>query len=148
MAKNREDKTGVILADLLVRTDVDSYVLGGPSLGARAMAVTAQALGSNPDGPKIEEASERHAALRLALRTACALAGSSRQRSGLCRRAARLRVGSRWTDEHDLGARPAPTHRHPVELGVTHHLSAESCVLGEQSMSTDDRSRNDPLVVV
>ena len=55
MAKNREDKTGVILADLLVRTDVDSYVLGGPSLGARAMAVTAQALGSNPDGPKIED---------------------------------------------------------------------------------------------
>lgn len=54
VAKNRADKTGVILADLLARTSVDSYVLVGHSLGARAMVVAAQTMGTKPSGPRIE----------------------------------------------------------------------------------------------
>ena len=56
VAKNRADKTGVVLADLLARTDADSYVLVGHSLGARAMVVAAQTLGTKPDGPQVETA--------------------------------------------------------------------------------------------
>jgi len=56
VAKNRADKTGVIVADLLARTDADSYVLVGHSLGARAMVVAAQTLGSKGDGPRIHAA--------------------------------------------------------------------------------------------
>jgi pimeloyl-ACP methyl ester carboxylesterase len=43
-----------VLADLLSRTGADSYVLVGHSLGARAMVITAQTMGSNPNGPKVE----------------------------------------------------------------------------------------------
>lgn len=56
VAKNRADKTGVILADLLARTNADSYVLVGHSLGARAMVVAAQTLGTKPNGPRVEAA--------------------------------------------------------------------------------------------
>jgi pimeloyl-ACP methyl ester carboxylesterase len=56
VAKNRADKTGVILADLLARTDEDSYVLIGHSLGARAMVVAAQALGTKRDAPRVHAA--------------------------------------------------------------------------------------------
>jgi hypothetical protein len=54
VAKNRADKTGVVLADLLARTSADSYVLVGHSLGARAMVVAAQTLGTKLDAPRIE----------------------------------------------------------------------------------------------
>lgn len=54
VAKNRAEKTGVILADLLARTDADSYVLVGHSLGARAMVVAAQTMGTKTGGPRIE----------------------------------------------------------------------------------------------
>lgn len=55
VAKNRADKTGVIVADLLARTEADSYVLVGHSLGARAMAVAVQTLGSKvSSGPKVQ----------------------------------------------------------------------------------------------
>lgn len=54
VAKNRAEKTGAVLADLLARTNEKSYVLVGHSLGARAMVVTAQTLGSKADGPRIE----------------------------------------------------------------------------------------------
>lgn len=56
VAKNRADKTGVVIADLLARTESRSYVLVGHSLGARAMVVAAQTLGSKPDGPRIQAA--------------------------------------------------------------------------------------------
>ncbi|MGD6980641.1 DUF726 domain-containing protein [Citricoccus sp. CH26A] len=56
VAKNRADKTGVILADLLARTDEESYVLIGHSLGARAMVVTAQTLSTKPGGPRVHAA--------------------------------------------------------------------------------------------
>lgn len=56
VAKNRADKTGVIVADLLARTNADAYVLVGHSLGARAMAVAAQTMGTKPDGPRVESA--------------------------------------------------------------------------------------------
>ena len=56
VAKNRADKTGVVLADLLARTEADSYVLVGHSLGARAMVVAAQTLGTKPGGPRVEAA--------------------------------------------------------------------------------------------
>jgi hypothetical protein len=56
VAKNRADKTGVVVADLLARTSTDSYVLVGHSLGARAMVVAAQTLGTQTDGPRVEAA--------------------------------------------------------------------------------------------
>ena len=48
VARSRADKTGVIIADLLARTTAESYVLVGHSLGARAMAVAAETLGTDP----------------------------------------------------------------------------------------------------
>jgi pimeloyl-ACP methyl ester carboxylesterase len=54
VAKSRADKTGVIVGDLLARTDAESYVLIGHSLGARAMVVAAQTLGTKPGGPRIQ----------------------------------------------------------------------------------------------
>lgn len=56
VAKSRADKTGVIVGDLLARTDAESYVLIGHSLGARAMVVAAQTLGTKPGGPRIQSA--------------------------------------------------------------------------------------------
>lgn len=56
VAKSRADKTGVILGDLLARTECDSYVLMGHSLGARLMVVAADALGTKPNGPRIHAA--------------------------------------------------------------------------------------------
>jgi len=64
VAKNRADKTGVVLADLLARTTADSYVLVGHSLGARVMAVAAQTLGTKTDGPRVEAAHLTGAAIR------------------------------------------------------------------------------------
>lgn len=48
VAVHRAEKTGVIVADLIARTKQDSYVLVGHSLGARAMAVAAQTMGTDP----------------------------------------------------------------------------------------------------
>lgn len=56
VAKNRADKTGVIVSDLLARTDEESYVLIGHSLGARAMVVAAQALSTKLGGPRVHAA--------------------------------------------------------------------------------------------
>ena len=64
VAKNRADKTGVVLADLLARTDAVSYVLVGHSLGARVMVVAAQTLGTKDDGPRVEAAHLTGAAIR------------------------------------------------------------------------------------
>lgn len=54
VAKSRAEKTGVIVADLLARTNEDAYVLVGHSLGARAMVVAAQTLASKKDGPRVQ----------------------------------------------------------------------------------------------
>ena len=54
IAKSRADKTGVIVGDILGRTNAESYVLIGHSLGARVMAVAAETLGTKPDGPRID----------------------------------------------------------------------------------------------
>jgi hypothetical protein len=54
VAKNRADKTGVILGDLVARTEAESYVLIGHSLGARLMVVAAEALSTKPGGPRIQ----------------------------------------------------------------------------------------------
>lgn len=56
VAKNRADKTGVILGDLIARTDTESYVIMGHSLGARLMVVAAEVIGTKPNGPRIESA--------------------------------------------------------------------------------------------
>lgn len=64
VAKSRADKTGVVVADLLARTNAESYVLIGHSLGARVMAVVAQSLGSKQDGPRIEAAHLTGAAIK------------------------------------------------------------------------------------
>lgn len=56
VAKTRANKTGVVLADLLARTEADSYVLVGHSLGARVMVVAAQTLGSKSSGPRVQAA--------------------------------------------------------------------------------------------
>ena len=54
VAKNRADKTGVIVGDILARTEAESYVLIGHSLGARLMVVAAESLGTKPGGPRIQ----------------------------------------------------------------------------------------------
>jgi hypothetical protein len=56
VAKNRADKTGVVVGDLLARTEAKSYVLIGHSLGARVMVVAAETLGTKPGGPRIQAA--------------------------------------------------------------------------------------------
>jgi hypothetical protein len=56
VARSRANKTGVIVADLLARTQAESYVLVGHSLGARAMAVAAQTLGTNPNSDTTDDA--------------------------------------------------------------------------------------------
>ncbi len=55
-AKVRADRTGVALAGLMARTDADSYILVGHSLGARAMVTAAQTSATNPEGPKVATA--------------------------------------------------------------------------------------------
>lgn len=52
-AKVRADRTGVALAGLMARTDADTYILVGHSLGARVMVTAAQTLATDPEGPKI-----------------------------------------------------------------------------------------------
>ncbi|MGO2328513.1 DUF726 domain-containing protein [Glutamicibacter arilaitensis] len=54
VAKNRAEKTGVLLADLMARTTAESYILVGHSLGARAMVVAAQSLSTKQTAPRIE----------------------------------------------------------------------------------------------
>lgn len=54
VAKTRADKTGVVVGDIVARTNAEAYVLVGHSLGARVMAVAAQALGTKPDGPRLQ----------------------------------------------------------------------------------------------
>lgn len=54
VARSRADKTGVIVADLLARSNETTWILVGHSLGARVMAVAAQALGTKSDGPRIQ----------------------------------------------------------------------------------------------
>lgn len=56
VAKSRADKTGVIVADLLARTDAEAYVLIGHSLGARVMAVATETLGTRSGPPRIQAA--------------------------------------------------------------------------------------------
>jgi hypothetical protein len=53
-AKVRADSTGVALAGLLARTNAESYILVGHSLGARAMVTAAQTLATKHDGPKVD----------------------------------------------------------------------------------------------
>lgn len=55
VAKNRADKTGAIVADLIARTQAESYVLIGHSLGARAMVVAAQTLGTLKGHRRVSE---------------------------------------------------------------------------------------------
>lgn len=50
----RADRTGVALAGILARTKVDSYILVGHSLGARAMITAAETMGTSNDTPQIE----------------------------------------------------------------------------------------------
>ena len=64
VAKSRADKTGVVLADLLARTDAESYVLIGHSLGARVMVIAARNLGTKTDGPRVQSAHLTGAAIR------------------------------------------------------------------------------------
>ena len=50
----RADRTGVALAGILVRTESDSYILIGHSLGARAMITAAETLAISNDSPRID----------------------------------------------------------------------------------------------
>jgi len=54
VAKSRANMTGAIVADLIARTDGESFVLIGHSLGARVMATAAETLGTRDAPPKIE----------------------------------------------------------------------------------------------
>ena len=53
-AKVKADRTGVALAGLLARTDAQSYVLVGHSLGARVAATAAETLATSKSRPKID----------------------------------------------------------------------------------------------
>lgn len=55
-ARQRANKTGVIVAELLARTELDEVVLIGHSLGARAMVCAAQSLGTKSAAPTVREA--------------------------------------------------------------------------------------------
>lgn len=52
VAKTRAAMTGSVVADLIARTD-EEYILVGHSLGARVMAVAAQALGTRSQSPQL-----------------------------------------------------------------------------------------------
>lgn len=54
-ARERANKTGAIVADLLARTEIDEVVLVGHSLGARAMVHAAEVLATKGDAPSIRE---------------------------------------------------------------------------------------------
>jgi hypothetical protein len=54
-ARERANKTGAVVSDLIARTDMDEVVLVGHSLGARAMLCAAEALGTKDDAPKVRE---------------------------------------------------------------------------------------------
>lgn len=54
-ARERANKTGAILADLIARTHMPEVVLVGHSLGARAMICAAEALGTKDDAPQVRE---------------------------------------------------------------------------------------------
>ncbi len=54
-ARQRANKTGVAVSDLIARTDMDEVVLVGHSLGARAMICAAEALGTKGSAPTVRE---------------------------------------------------------------------------------------------
>ena len=54
-ARERANKTGAIVSDLIARTDMDEVVLAGHSLGARAMICAAEALGTKDKAPTVRE---------------------------------------------------------------------------------------------
>lgn len=54
VARARAAMTGAVLADLITRTDGDSYVLVGHSLGARVMLEATQALATRDSAPQLE----------------------------------------------------------------------------------------------
>lgn len=54
-ARQRANKTGAIVADLIARTDVNEVVLIGHSLGARALICAAEALGTKKSAPAVKE---------------------------------------------------------------------------------------------
>jgi hypothetical protein len=55
VAKTRAGMTGVVLAELIARTEGTSVVLVGHSLGARVMVTAAQLLGTTAGAPRIED---------------------------------------------------------------------------------------------
>lgn len=54
-ARERANKTGAIVSDLIARTDMDEVVLAGHSLGARAMICAAEALATKNAAPRVRE---------------------------------------------------------------------------------------------
>lgn len=54
-ARQRANKTGAVVADLIARTEMDEVVLVGHSLGARAMICAVEALSSKSSAPKVQE---------------------------------------------------------------------------------------------
>jgi hypothetical protein len=50
----RADRTGVVLAGILARTEAEKYILVGHSLGARAMITAAETLATSDQSPRIE----------------------------------------------------------------------------------------------
>lgn len=54
-ARERANKTGAVVADLIARTNFSELVLAGHSLGARAMICAAEALGTKASAPAVRE---------------------------------------------------------------------------------------------
>jgi hypothetical protein len=54
-ARERANKTGAVVADLIARTDMDEVVLAGHSLGARAMICAVEALATKASAPTVRE---------------------------------------------------------------------------------------------
>lgn len=54
-ARERANKTGAVVADLIARTEMDEVVLVGHSLGARAMICAVEALSTKASAPAVRE---------------------------------------------------------------------------------------------
>ncbi len=57
--------TGIVLANLVARTDEEAFILIGHSLGARVMVTAAQTLGTRNASPRLDSVHLLGAAVKI-----------------------------------------------------------------------------------